>query len=95
MKKKISIIATFYNEEKCIVEFINRINNSFKKFRSIDYELIFIDDCSTDSSVSLITNLARKNKKIKLKKLKKRYGHSPSFFDTLVDVKLVLLWGLN
>jgi len=78
MKKKISIIATFYNEEKCIVEFINRINNSFKKFRSIDYELIFIDDCSTDSSVSLIKNLARKNKKIKLKKLKKRYGHSPS-----------------
>ena len=78
MKKKISIIATFYNEEKCILEFINRINNSFKKFRNIDYELICIDDCSTDSSVSLIRRLIKKNKKIKLKRLKKRYGHSPS-----------------
>jgi len=78
MKKKISIIATFYNEEKCIDQFINRIDKSFKKFRNIDYELIFIDDYSTDSSVSLIKKFIIKNKKIKLKRLKQRYGHSPS-----------------
>ena len=48
MKKKISIIATFYNEEKSIEKFINRIDKSFKKFKKIDYDLIFIDDCSTD-----------------------------------------------
>ena len=78
MKKKISIIATFYNEEKCIKEFINRIINSFKKFKNSNYEIIFIDDCSSDNSSSIIKKIIKKNKKIKLKILKKRYGHSPS-----------------
>ena len=78
MKKKISIIATFYNEEKSIEKFINRIDKSFKKFKKIDYDLIFIDDCSTDSSNILIKKKQKKNKKIKIKTLIKRYGHNLS-----------------
>ena len=54
MKKKISIIASFYNEVENINEFITRIKNSFKKLNHIDYELIFIDDYSNDLSNALI-----------------------------------------
>ena len=78
MKKKISIIASFYNEEENINTFISRINNSFKKSNRIDYELIFIDDSSNDLSNTLIKKACTKNKKIKLITLKKRYGHNPS-----------------
>ena len=78
MKKKISIIASFRNEEENINEFISRINNSFKKSNRINYELIFIDDSSNDLSNILIKKACTKNKKIKLITLKKRYGHSPS-----------------
>ena len=78
MKKKISIIATFRNERENINEFITRINNSFKKFSHIDYELIFIDDFSDDLSNALIKKARIKNKKIKLIILKKRYGHNAS-----------------
>ena len=78
MKRKISIIAAFRNEEMCVSEFISRINKSFKKFNKIDYELIFIDDYSNDLSNSLIQKAYKKNKRIKLITLKKRYGHSPS-----------------
>ena len=78
MKKKISIIASFYNEEESINAFISRINNSFKKSNRIDYELIFIDDSSNDLSNTLIKKACTKNKKIKLITLKKRYGHNPS-----------------
>ena len=78
MKKKISIVASFRNEEENINEFIARINNSFKKSNLIDYELIFVDDFSTDLSNELIKKACIKNKKIKLITLKKRYGHSPS-----------------
>ena len=75
MKKKISIIASFYNEEESINAFISRINSSFKKSNRIDYELIFIDDSSNDLSNTLIKKARTKNKKIKLITLKKRYGH--------------------
>ena len=78
MKKKISIIATFRNEEECINEFISRINNSFKKSNRIDYKLIFVDDFSDDLSNALIKKACIKNKKIKLITLKKRYGHNAS-----------------
>ena len=66
MKKKISIIASFYNEVENINEFITRTINSFKKLRQVDYELIFIDDFSNDSSDILIKKASKKNKKIKL-----------------------------
>ena len=52
--KKISIIACFRNEEETINKFINRVNNSFKRFNHIDYELIFVDDFSNDLSNVLI-----------------------------------------
>ena len=77
-QKTIYIIANFRNEEQCINEFINRINNSFKKIKKIDYRLIFVDDFSNDLSNKLIKKAKVKNKKIKLITLKKRYGHSPS-----------------
>ena len=88
MKKKISIIASFRNEEENINEFISRINNSFKKSNHIDYELIFIDDFSNDLSNSLIKKACIKNKKIKLITLKKNYGSNPSIqtgFDFVND----------
>ena len=78
MKKKISIIATFYNEEECIIKFIRYIDKSFKKFKKLDYDLLLIDDSSIDSSNDLVKNEIKKNRKIKLFTLKKRYGHSPS-----------------
>ena len=78
MKKRISIIASFYNEVENINEFITRTINSFKKLRKVDYELIFIDDFSNDSSNTLIKKASKKNKKIKLIRLKKNYGSDPS-----------------
>ena len=78
MKKKISIIVSFYNEEENINEFITRIINSFKKLNRIDYELIFIDDSSNDLSNAIIKKASIKNKKIKLITLKKNYGSNPS-----------------
>jgi len=78
MKKKISIIASFRNESGNIVKFVDEIEKSFKKNKNYSYEIIFIDDASTDKSNKIIKTLKTKNKKIKLIELKKNCGHSPS-----------------
>ena len=63
--KKISIIFSFFNEEENIDELIKRTVNVLEKLKSYDYELIFVNDCSTDNSIEKIKNNSF-TKKIKI-----------------------------
>lgn len=63
-----SVIMPVYNREKSVLKSINSVlNQSFKEF-----ELILIDDCSTDNSYTILSNL--KDKRIKLFRLDKNSG---------------------
>ena len=52
ISKKISIIIALYNEEKTIIEILNRINKTKKN--NYEYEIIVINDGSTDKSLKLL-----------------------------------------
>lgn len=70
MSPTISVIMSVYNHEKTVSRAINSIlNQSYK-----NYEFIIIDDGSTDNSKKIITNLAKKNKRIKFYIFKKNKG---------------------
>ena len=82
--KKISIITPVYNEE----DNINDCYNSVKKFfdsckTEYEYEHIFVDNSSTDSSVQLIKNFVENDKNIKVLINEQNYGILPSIFNTL------------
>jgi glycosyltransferase involved in cell wall biosynthesis len=70
---KFSIIITTLNEVDTIDEFIRRIDSAFAQIDD-DYELIFIDDCSTDGSQDKIINHSIANPKIKLIEMSRRFG---------------------
>ena len=55
-KKNISIVITSYNQKEFLVETIESALNQTLK----PYEIIIADDCSTDGSVELITDYAKK-----------------------------------
>lgn len=63
--KKISILIPCYNEEENIKEISKAIINEINRLENYDYELVFIDNCSTDNTQNLITELCRENDKIK------------------------------
>ena len=67
---KISIICSLFNGEQYILRFLRSIQNQF--FDNI--EILFIDDCSTDSSTKVILGLQRNDDRIILIKLKKNKG---------------------
>ena len=48
--KLISIIFSFKNEEKILPDLINRVKKSLSKLNGWTYELIFVNDASTDKS---------------------------------------------
>ena len=52
MSKKLSIIIPCYNEESTISQIINKITEVV----SFPYEIIVIDDCSTDKTRSILEN---------------------------------------
>tara|TARA_B100000795_G_C22777838_1_gene430855 strand:- start:207 stop:1160 length:954 start_codon:yes stop_codon:yes gene_type:complete len=74
MNKKISIIVSFYNEEESIEPFIIETTGELKKIPELDYEIIFINDCSTDKSLERLILEREKNNKIKIINLSRRFG---------------------
>ena len=74
MVKKISIIVSFYNEEESIDSFIQETTQEIKKIEDIDYEIIFINDCSKDRSLEKLIQHREKNDKIKIINLSRRFG---------------------
>jgi len=58
--KLISFVFSFKNEEKNLIEFISRVNDTVKKLSNYDYELIFVNDNSDDNSEKLLEDLQKK-----------------------------------
>ena len=75
--KKISIIFSFFNEEECINDTVDEVSSVLENIQNIDYELVFVNDCSTDSSLKLLTNKTQNNNKIKVINMSRRFGHMP------------------
>lgn len=66
---KLSIVIPILNEEKNLLNLVSQIKNNFK---NILYEVIFVDDNSTDNSKKIITSIIKKNKHFKCVFLKKK-----------------------
>lgn len=70
---KITILVPCYNEEKLINKFTDILVERCSSLL-INYEIIFIDDGSTDSSFNQMKNKINTNKNIKIIRLSKNYG---------------------
>ncbi len=68
----LSVIVPVYNEEKNIDPFLNRLLEVIKKYQ---YEIIFINDGSTDRTEAIIKGYCQKNKNIKLISFTRNFGH--------------------
>ncbi|MFH1528036.1 MAG: glycosyltransferase family 2 protein [Bacteroidota bacterium] len=73
--RKVSIIVPLYNEEDSLKPLTAAIKKEFEKI-SCDYEILFIDDGSGDSSLKIIKESHRLDKRIKFYSFKKNYGKS-------------------
>lgn len=64
--KKISILVPTYNEKENVEAMAERLTDILQTaLNRYDYEILFIDNCSTDGTRDIIEKLCAKNKKIK------------------------------
>ena len=75
--KKLSLIISVYNEEAVLEKF-------YKAFCSIEqnleyggggYELIFVNDGSTDASMNILEVIAQQNKNVRVISFSRNFGH--------------------
>lgn len=62
MQDKVSIITPSWNSERYIVDTIKSVQNQTYK----NWEMIIVDDCSTDSTVDIVENIAKDDPRIKV-----------------------------
>jgi polyisoprenyl-phosphate glycosyltransferase len=76
----VSIIFSFFNEENNIPELLNRtkkhLNDLIKTKKINNYEIIFVNDASTDNSEILLNKNIKINNRIKLINMSRNFGNS-------------------
>ena len=64
-KKTVSIMIPCYNEEENIAAITAAVAEQMEQLPQYDYEILCIDNCSTDNTRPLLREICAKNKKIK------------------------------
>jgi polyisoprenyl-phosphate glycosyltransferase len=75
-KKKISIVVPCYNESGNIKNLYERISLVLQKLSNYDYEILFVDNCSTDDSVEIFQELVNRDNHVKTILLSRNFGNS-------------------
>ncbi len=73
----ISVVIPLYNEADSLGELYNWIARVMQTHR-FSYEVIFVDDGSTDDSWQIIQTLSKQNPEVKGIKFRRNYGKSPA-----------------
>lgn len=87
VRKKISIVAGCYNEEHNISELHERLLTVMQGLSRYDYEIILIDNASTDGTQAVIRNLAARNPKLKAIFNVRNFGHIRSPYHGLLQAQ--------
>ncbi len=75
----ISVVVPLYNEEESLPELYSWIERVMKE-NNFTFEVIFVNDGSTDRSWEVIDELSRKSENVRAIKFRRNYGKSPALY---------------
>ena len=75
----ISVVIPLYNEDESLPELYSWIERVMKQ-NNFSFEVIFVNDGSTDRSWDVITELADRSANVKGIKFRRNYGKSPALY---------------
>ena len=74
MNKRVTIIIPAFNESENISLLLNRLIKCLKDIKNIDFEILFVDDGSTDQTILKIEEMSKKNSIVKAIQLSRNFG---------------------
>lgn len=75
MEKKISVIIPMYNEQEVIKECYKRLINILNTDDKYCYEIICINDGSTDDTDKILEEISKKDRNFKVLSFSRNFGH--------------------
>ena len=72
---ELSVVIPFLNEEQNIPLLVEQLRKEISGMGIDDYELIFVDDGSSDGTVSLLQSLMKEDSRIVILELSRNFGH--------------------
>jgi glycosyltransferase involved in cell wall biosynthesis len=72
---ELSILIPLFNEEESLLELYHKITDVLQNYQR-SYEIVFIDDGSTDRSFEVLQQLHRQDQRIRVYQFRKNYGKS-------------------
>ena len=84
--RKLSVVVSVYNEEKALREFYKETNKILEQIRKSgwEHELIFVNDGSSDKSLSILEELAKEDHDVKLISFSRNFGHEAAMIAGIV-----------
>jgi len=76
--KSISVVIPFYNEEENIEELHRRLKNVLLSLQR-EYEIIYVDDGSTDNTPKILEHIAEEEEKVIVLSLRRNFGQTAAF----------------
>src|SRR5580698_5226999 len=73
----LSIVIPIHNEEPSILPLYDRLTAVLESLQK-QYEIIFVDDASTDRSHELLANLVQIDARLKVIRLRRNFGQTPA-----------------
>lgn len=77
LEMELSIIVPLYNEEASVAPLYDAIVNAVQPL-NIKFEILFVDDGSTDNTVPEAVKLAGKDERLRIIKFRRNYGQTPA-----------------
>ena len=75
MVATLSVVIPIHNEEPSILPLYDRLTAVLERIRR-PYEIIFVDDASTDRSFDLLSNLVETDQRLKVIRLRRNFGQT-------------------
>ena len=72
--KTVTVVVSVYNEEQALPQFFEAVKNVLDQ-AAWDYELLFVNDGSTDKSLEILERMAAADSRVKLVSFSRNFGH--------------------
>lgn len=79
-RKKLSVIVPCYNEQESIPYFYDEVIRIADQMKSLKFEIIFVDDGSTDYTLSILKTLSKEDSRVHYLSFARNFGKEAAIF---------------